>query len=82
MDNYIIMVVYIKDRIEYSVPFQEIATKYGCSIKTRLGIHETTRVCALDGVVVLELEQTSKEVDKFYEEINNLDGIEAKLMRF
>lgn len=61
--------VKLTDRAVSSVEFQEILSKYGCSIRTRIGLHHTeNNVCTNYGVVLLDLE---KEEPKLIEELSN-----------
>lgn len=47
--------VNLTDRAESSIEFQEIITKFGCSIRTRIGLHPTEQgVCLNRGIVLLE----------------------------
>ncbi len=47
--------VKLTDRAECSLQFQEILTKFGCSIRTRIGLHPTEQgVCLNRGIVLLE----------------------------
>ena len=51
-----ILGIYISDRMKESKQVQSILTKFGCSIKTRLGLHEVTDdYCATSGILILEL---------------------------
>lgn len=48
--------VNLTDRAESSLEFQEILTKYGCSIRTRIGLHHPEQgVCTNRGVVLLDV---------------------------
>lgn len=48
--------VNLTDRAETSVEFQEILTKFGCSIRTRIGLHHAEQgVCVNRGVVLLDV---------------------------
>jgi len=40
MNELRILGILIPDRVKDAVKIQEALTKYGCSIKTRLGLHE------------------------------------------
>ncbi len=51
-----IMAIKISPRNEVAPKVQEILTKNGCIIKTRLGLHETTNdSCSKSGLILLEL---------------------------
>lgn len=51
----VIIGVSLTDRKDCAQEFQEILTKYGCSIRTRIGLHPTEQgVCLNRGIVLLE----------------------------
>ena len=46
----------ISNRLESAVSVQEILTKYGCIIKTRIGLHEEINgQCSPRGLILLEI---------------------------
>lgn len=48
--------VRLENRTEASAEFQAIITKFGCGIKTRIGLHDTYEDrCINSGLVVLEV---------------------------
>ncbi len=48
--------VNLTNRAECSTEFQQILTKYGCSIRTRIGLHHSKEnECSNNGIVLLEL---------------------------
>jgi hypothetical protein len=61
---------------------QRILTKYGCSIKTRLGLHEDETGCNSCGLIVLELTGETSEMDKLENELKSLEGLQVKNMVF
>ena len=82
MNCYQFMAVRILDRGKSAVEVQRILTEYGCSIMTRLGLHDqsTPGVCSPSGLLVLQLcsdAETSKELEKA---LNALEGVTAKLV--
>lgn len=51
-----ILGIRLNRRIESAMKFQEVLTKYGCSIKTRIGLHAASEdVCSPSGVILLEV---------------------------
>ena len=44
MSCYYLIGVRMNNRIENAVKFQEVLTKNGCKIKTRLGLHEVATI--------------------------------------
>ncbi len=51
MQSAVIMVLASR-RTENALKFQEVLTRHGCAIKTRLGLHEVEG-CRKDGLVIL-----------------------------
>lgn len=47
--------VRLTDRDKNAVEFQQILTKFGCSIRTRIGLHPSERdICLNRGIILLE----------------------------
>ncbi len=62
----------LENRIETSVEFQKLISKFGCEIRTRIGLHPSREdICLNRGIVLLEvngkaerlIEELSKEQD-------------------
>jgi hypothetical protein len=78
-----ILGIYISDRMKEIQQIQYILTKFGCSIKTRLGLHELTdEYCSPAGVMILELTGEISECQKLENELLRLEGIQVKKMIF
>jgi len=46
----------LDNRTQTALDFQKVLTHYGCSIKTRLGLHDVNdNVCAPNGLILLEI---------------------------
>ncbi len=59
---------------------QKVATEFGCSIKTRIGLHEVSeQVCSPSGVILFELINKAQE---FVSELKKIDGATVKVMEF
>lgn len=84
MENQIrLLAVLIKHRKEAATKVQEVLTHYGCNIKTRLGLHETTNdKCAPNGLIILELSGTLDEVVKMEKDLNAIESVTAKNITF
>jgi len=79
MSCYYIIGVRIENRIGNAVKFQEILTKNGCKIKTRLGLHEVSDdACSNDGIVILQPYGNKEDVEALVNELNSLEGITAR----
>lgn len=62
---------------------QNILSKYGCSIRTRLGLHDIDEGYATDtGLMLLELTGDLQECQRLENELLALDGIEIQKMVF
>lgn len=64
--------VNLENREETSVKFQKILTKFGCEIKTRIGLHPSVGcVCLNRGIVLLEVsgeaEDLCAELQKYWD---------------
>ncbi len=82
-DQIRLMGILIKERQNVATKVQALLTKYGCSIKTRLGMHEATDdQCAPHGLIILELTGEKKEMLTLEEDLNALPGVEAKNITF
>lgn len=75
-----IMVVKIKRRRDQAPAVQEVLTSFGCSIKTRLGLHETGNICSEEGVLILQLDGEKDEMKKLEKALEKMEGIKAKLI--
>lgn len=79
MSCYYIIGVRMDNRIDNAVTFQEILTKNGCKIKTRLGLHEVNdEVCSNDGLIVLQPYGSKEDVEALVKELNSLEGVTAR----
>ena len=79
MDKHIIVGVHIVDREAHAPKVQEIFTKYGTQIKTRLGLHDD--VCSSNGLILLEMADTP-ETCQMIEEVEATVGVDCKTMLF
>ncbi len=83
MEEIRIMGVLVTDRLTEATKAQEILTKYGCNIKTRLGLHETSeKYCSRTGLLILELVGDKSIWDALEKELDALEGISVKAMDF
>lgn len=75
-----VMAVRVDNREETAVQVQKVLTAYGCSIRTRLGLHDQPAGggCSPMGLLILQLcseEAVSRELEK---RLNSIDGVKAK----
>ncbi len=82
-DNHIILAVHITDRVKKAPKIQQVLSKYGCSIKTRLGLHEASSdFCSPNGLVLLEMLDDAKTVKALQAELEKIVGVETKRIVF
>jgi hypothetical protein len=78
-----ILGVHITDRKQEAGVVQKVLTQYGCSIKTRLGLHEVTQDhCSTEGLIILELIGDVDEMGKLEESLEKIPGTQTKKMVF
>ncbi len=78
-----ILGLYLTDRKELAQKVQAILSKYGCNVKTRIGLHEVKHnQCSASGLILLELTGSSEEAWKMENELLMLDGVQVKKMAF
>lgn len=79
MSCYYIIGIRLDNRTHNAVKFQEVLTKNGCRIKTRLGLHEVSdNTCANDEIIVLQPYGTKEDVEALVKELNSVEGVTAK----
>lgn len=83
MDKRIVIGIHISNRVNEVPCVQEVLTKYGCNIKTRLGLHEASEsACSTSGLILLEMCGTENDVKMMEQELSVLDGVSVQKMVF
>lgn len=78
-----IMAIKINGRNSKAPMVQEILTKYGCNIKTRVGFHETNEdQCSMDGILILQLFGDQNKIQDMLKELQDLEGVKVKFVDF
>ena len=78
-----ILGIHITDRVKEVSDVQSIMTKFGCTIKTRLGLHEVKEdFCSRSGLIILELTGSREEFVKLENELLKVDELDVKKMVF
>lgn len=79
-----IMGIQVGNREEEALKVQEILTKNGCIIKTRLGLHKSTEdSCGTTGLIILEfLTDKADEIKELKRELEELKSVTVKKMVF
>jgi hypothetical protein len=78
-----ILGVSVFDRNQEAGKVQEVLTRYGCSIKTRLGMHEVSDdFCSKSGLIILELFGDEEGKVKLASSLKEIPGVEVQKMVF
>ncbi|MGI6360929.1 MAG: hypothetical protein ACOX05_01290 [Bacillota bacterium] len=80
----VILGIQVDQRKQVVQDVQTLLTEYGCSIKTRLGIHPAASdVCSQNGLILVELlEDTEAEAAKLEKDLAALPTVVVKKMIF
>lgn len=83
MEEHYILGIHSRNRVAQSGAVQKLLTEYGCNIRTRIGLHEVhDGICAMDGVILLELYGDRGICEELYTKLGTIEGIEVKKMIF
>jgi len=78
-----ILGVMINDPSKGADKIQSILTNYGCSIRTRLGLHDMDEEYAKEtGLIILELYGDMQESLRLENELLALEGVDVQKMVF
>jgi hypothetical protein len=73
--------IHIDQRTENVPALQATLSKYGCNIRTRLGIHDADATsCSPSGLVLVDV--FGAETEAFYKELSTLKGVGLQRMDF
>ena len=74
-----IIVISVQHRKNVSCAVQEILSEYGCLIKTRLGITDSTsKKCSQTGLIILEFLGNKREINLMTKKLSKIDGVTVK----
>ena len=83
LQKHVIIGIHITDRMHHVDPVQHLLTEYGCSIRTRLGLHEASEdFCSPNGLLLLELVGQEQSTTEMMDKLNQIEGVEAQKMVF
>ncbi|KAJ50524.1 hypothetical protein BD780_000468 [Clostridium tetanomorphum] len=81
MEKTIIMGISINTRNTHAVHVQDVLTKHGCIIKTRLGLHETSDdCCSRKGIVLLQLCGSDQEISELEKDLLKIEDVTVNTM--
>ena len=82
-EDHQIVAVHVTDRLSKAQTVQSLLTEFGNHIKTRLGLHEfEPNTPGPNGILILEMIGGASPCQALLSKLNDIDGIEAKLITF
>ena len=81
--DHVIVGIHVHDRHGKVPGVQGVLTEYGCSIKTRVGLHEVRDdFCSPAGIILLETAGPRDQVEAMVARLQELDGVDVQTMVF
>jgi hypothetical protein len=81
--RHIVLGVHITDRAQHVPRIQDLFTEYGCSIKTRLGLHTVSEsFCSPNGLILLEMAGPEEPIFELMDKLRAIQGIDVQKMVF
>ncbi len=81
--THIVLGVHITGRQVNAAKVQELLTKYGCNIKTRLGLHNIDECsCSTNGLLLLHMSGEPSASHELAEKLSALSGVSVQKMVF
>lgn len=79
-----IMGIQLQQRQETAKDVQDLLTKYGCFINTRLGVHQASHnSCSSQGLIILEfIDDADKEANELEKALSDMGNVVVKKMEF
>ncbi|MCY6483403.1 hypothetical protein OW763_03405 [Clostridium aestuarii] len=76
-----IMAITIEPRNANAPEVQQILTKHGCIIKTRVGLHDISdNTCSQRGLILLHICEKEDESEELKEDLSAVDGVKVNTM--
>jgi ACT domain-containing protein len=81
--RHIVLGIHISDRVHHVPGVQNLLTEYGCSIKTRIGLHAVDeKFCSPNGLIVLEMAGPEQPTFELIEKLEAIEGVDVQKMIF
>jgi hypothetical protein len=81
MNCYYFIIMRLGQRVQTATAVQETLTKFGCHIRTRLGMHDVGEgFCIDEGIVILQVCGDRENVENMLLALNAIDSVKAKLV--
>lgn len=75
-----VMAVLIDKRTDAAPTVQEVLTKHGCIISTRIGMHQVGE-CAEEGLVILHLCGNDQDIENLENDLKGIHRVQVKKMK-
>lgn len=76
-----IMAVLQENRVETATKVQEIFTRFGCTIRLRVGLHDAgIEFCSNSGLILLQLCGNRTEIEQMQDELKKVPHVKVKMM--
>jgi len=83
MARRIILGALLTDRCREAPAFQAALTRFGCNIKTRIGLHNVSEnACSSAGLILLEMFGDEDRISHLEDVLRNMEGIVVQKMVF
>ncbi len=83
MSKHLIYGIHLNDRMTEASSIQQLLSEYGCNIRTRVGLHETSEsACSPTGVILLEMVGEASICTELKNRLGAVEGVEVKEMIF
>ena len=77
----IIMAILQEKRVDSAAKVQDVLTKYGCYIRVRLGLHDSTvNDCSNSGLIILQLYGEELIISAMEKEMKEISNVKVKYM--
>ena len=74
--RHIVIGIHISDRVHHVPGVQNLLTEYGCSIKTRIGLHTVSETyCSPNGLILLEMAGPEQPTFELIEETQGVSRV-------
>lgn len=77
-----ILGIYIGEKVNEPVRVQHLLSKYGCSIRTRLGLNDTLNEVKGGGIILLELTGDLAECERLENALKGIEHLDVQRMTF
>jgi hypothetical protein len=78
-----ILGIRVADRTREADTVQKLLTTFGCSVRTRLGLHVQNEITnTSEGLIILELTGDTAEMDRLEMELASTVGVDVRRMEF